>query len=43
MMEQERAAGAAALELSDLKTELRTSEMGRQDLQVLGGTGRGVM
>lgn len=34
MLEQERAAAGGVVEVADLKTELRTSEMARQDLQV---------
>ncbi|PRW33926.1 kinesin K39 [Chlorella sorokiniana] len=33
MLEQERAAAGGVVEVADLKTELRTSEMARQDLQ----------
>ena len=33
-MEQERRLDAVAMEVADLKNELRTGEMARQDLQV---------
>lgn len=40
-MEQERGQAAVAVEIDDLKTELRTSEMARQDLQVRPWVGCG--
>ena len=41
VMEQERGASAALLEMADLKTELRSGEMARQDLQVGSRVGGG--
>ena len=36
LLEQERAAAGGVVEVADLKTELRTAEMARQDVQVRG-------
>lgn len=40
MLEQERAAAGGVVEVADLKTELRTAEMARQDVQVGWGAGQ---